>query len=104
MRTENRLAISSTFKMWLMPIMLVLENDEANFQALNVGSGKATTVLEYAQAVLSRLTRTVDLNISSEYRGAGTTATAFPVSRSSRRWAGAPGRHLRDHERFSGLD
>jgi dTDP-L-rhamnose 4-epimerase len=48
--------------------MLVLENDGANFQALNVGSGKATTVLEYAQTVLCKLARTVDLSISGEYR------------------------------------
>jgi dTDP-L-rhamnose 4-epimerase len=48
--------------------MVVLENDGANFKALNVGSGKATTVLEYAQTVLRKLDRTVDLTISHEYR------------------------------------
>jgi dTDP-L-rhamnose 4-epimerase len=48
--------------------MLVLENEAANFQALNVGSGKATTVLEYAQRVLCKVARTGDLNISAEYR------------------------------------
>jgi len=48
--------------------MLVLESEAANFQALNVGSGKATTVLEYAQAVLRKLSRTGELNISGEYR------------------------------------
>jgi dTDP-L-rhamnose 4-epimerase len=48
--------------------MLVLEKDDANFQALNVGSGKETTVLEYGQAVLDRLSSSVDLQISGEYR------------------------------------
>jgi len=35
--------------------MRVLESDAANFQAFNVGSGKATTVLEYANLVRKRL-------------------------------------------------
>jgi dTDP-L-rhamnose 4-epimerase len=48
--------------------MLVLENDEANFQAFNVGSGKRTTVLEYAEAVLARIGSEVDLQVSGEYR------------------------------------
>jgi dTDP-L-rhamnose 4-epimerase len=48
--------------------MLVLDKNEADFQALNVGSGKETTVLEYGQAVLDRLRCSVELKISGEYR------------------------------------
>lgn len=48
--------------------MLVLESDDANFQALNVGSGKATTVLDYAKTVMNRLSCAAKLHISGEYR------------------------------------
>ena len=48
--------------------MLVLEKDEANFQAFNVGSGKRTTVIEYAQIVQAKLGSDVDLQVSGEYR------------------------------------
>jgi dTDP-L-rhamnose 4-epimerase len=48
--------------------MLVLEDDHANFQALNVGSGKATTVAEYAETVLRKLACNVEIDTSGEYR------------------------------------
>jgi dTDP-L-rhamnose 4-epimerase len=48
--------------------MLVLEKDTADFQALNVGSGRTTTVLEYAQTVLDRLSLDAQLHLSGEYR------------------------------------
>ena len=48
--------------------MRVLECENANFQAFNVGSGKATTVLEYANLVREKLSSTVDLDFSGEYR------------------------------------
>jgi dTDP-L-rhamnose 4-epimerase len=48
--------------------MLVLHDDRANFQALNVGCGQATTVLEYARMVLRKLSSTVEVNVSGEYR------------------------------------
>lgn len=48
--------------------MLVLENDTADFQAFNVGSGRTTTVLEYAQAVLARLSLHDELQLCGEYR------------------------------------
>jgi dTDP-L-rhamnose 4-epimerase len=48
--------------------MLALEKDDANFQAFNVGSGKQTTVLEYAQVVLAKARSEVELQISGEYR------------------------------------
>src|SRR5258708_31100545 len=48
--------------------MLVLERDDANFQAFNVGSGKPTTVLEYANAVRKKLAAEIKINLSEEYR------------------------------------
>jgi dTDP-L-rhamnose 4-epimerase len=48
--------------------MLVLEKEGGDFQAFNVGSGRATTVLEYANAVSRRLQSPVDFDISGEYR------------------------------------
>jgi dTDP-L-rhamnose 4-epimerase len=48
--------------------MLVLECDDANFQAYNVGSGKPTTVLEYANLVGRKLSSEVQINVSGEYR------------------------------------
>jgi dTDP-L-rhamnose 4-epimerase len=48
--------------------MLVLEKDEANGQAFNVGGGRATTILEYARQVLSRIPNPAGLDVSGEYR------------------------------------
>jgi dTDP-L-rhamnose 4-epimerase len=48
--------------------MLVLERDAANFQAYNVGSGKPTTVLQYANLVLGRLSSPSELRITGEFR------------------------------------
>ena len=47
--------------------MLVLQKDEADFQAFNVGSGSATTVCEYAKRVLRRIP-SAQVKISGEYR------------------------------------
>jgi dTDP-L-rhamnose 4-epimerase len=48
--------------------MCVLENDAADFQPFNVGSGKPTTVLEYAKLVRERLSSAVELKMAGEYR------------------------------------
>jgi dTDP-L-rhamnose 4-epimerase len=48
--------------------MRVLESDEANFQAFNVGSGQSTTVLEYANLVRGKLSTDVQISLSGEYR------------------------------------
>ena len=48
--------------------MRVLESDDANFQAFNVGSGKLTTVLEYANLVRKKLSSDVEISLSGEYR------------------------------------
>lgn len=48
--------------------MLTLEKDEANGQAFNVGSGRSTTILEYARHVLSHVPNPAGFEVSSEYR------------------------------------
>jgi dTDP-L-rhamnose 4-epimerase len=48
--------------------MLVLRKDEADFQAFNVGSGRSTSVLDYAQAVREKVQRSVDFLLPGEYR------------------------------------
>jgi dTDP-L-rhamnose 4-epimerase len=48
--------------------MRVLESENANFQAFNVGSGKATTVLEYADLVRKKLSSQIELDFTGEYR------------------------------------
>lgn len=48
--------------------MLVMQKDDANFQAFNVGSGKPTGVLEYAHAVLDLVSGRADFHIAGEYR------------------------------------
>lgn len=48
--------------------MRVLETDDADFQAFNVGSGKGTTVLEYADLVRKKLDSSIELLFSGEYR------------------------------------
>lgn len=52
--------------------MLVLEKDEANGQAFNVGSGCAATILEYARRVIERVPNSVGLDVSGEYRRSDT--------------------------------
>jgi dTDP-L-rhamnose 4-epimerase len=48
--------------------MLVLERDDANFQAFNVGSGNPLGVTAYAQAMLSKLSSNVGFRMAGEYR------------------------------------
>jgi dTDP-L-rhamnose 4-epimerase len=48
--------------------MLVFEKDEANYGAYNVGSGKATTVLEYAEKLSRKLNKNIEPSIPGEYR------------------------------------
>jgi dTDP-L-rhamnose 4-epimerase len=48
--------------------LLVLEKDAANFQSFNVGSGQATTVLEYADLVRKKTGSCSELHIAGEYR------------------------------------
>lgn len=48
--------------------MIVLRENRADFQAFNVGSGRPTSVLDYAQAVRSKVGGTIDLRLPGEYR------------------------------------
>jgi dTDP-L-rhamnose 4-epimerase len=48
--------------------MRVFESDAADFQAFNVGSGKRTTVLEYADLVRKRLSSDAEMSFGGEYR------------------------------------
>lgn len=48
--------------------MLVLREDETDFQAFNVGSGRSTSVIEYAHAVRDKVGYPVELEMPGEYR------------------------------------
>ncbi len=48
--------------------MLVLEKDAANGQPFNVGSGQATSVIEYAQLVRDKVGNEVEFRMPAEYR------------------------------------
>jgi len=48
--------------------MLVLRSEEANYQVFNVGSGKPTTVLEYAELLAEKLGKDIEPLIPGEYR------------------------------------
>jgi dTDP-L-rhamnose 4-epimerase len=61
--------------------MCVLESDAANFQAFNVGSGKRTTVLEYANLVRKKLSSDVGIRFSEEYRRGDNRHSASKVDK-----------------------
>lgn len=48
--------------------MRVLESEDANFQAFNVGSGSPTTIVDYANTVRRKLSSEVALSFTGEYR------------------------------------
>jgi len=48
--------------------MRVLESDDANFQAFNVGSGSPTTIVDYANTVRGKLSSEVAFSFTGEYR------------------------------------
>jgi dTDP-L-rhamnose 4-epimerase len=48
--------------------MLVLRKDEADFKAFNIGSGVATSVREFAEAVRGKLRSAVPIELPNEYR------------------------------------
>jgi len=48
--------------------LLVLEKEESNYEVYNVGCGKATTVLEYAEKLSSKLDKGIEPLIPGEYR------------------------------------
>ncbi len=48
--------------------MLALQNDSANAQAFNVGSGRPTSVIDYAHLVREKVGNDVEFHIPGEYR------------------------------------
>jgi len=64
--------------------MLVLERDEANFQAFNVGSGTPLTVRAYAHAILDKLSSGVDLQMTREYRRGDNRHSVSSIEKLSR--------------------
>lgn len=48
--------------------LLVMEQDEANYQVFNVGSGRSTTVLEYAALLARKLAKTLEPQLTGEFR------------------------------------
>jgi dTDP-L-rhamnose 4-epimerase len=48
--------------------MLVLEKEESNYEVYNVGSGEASTVLNYAQKLTSKLGKHIKPLIPGEFR------------------------------------
>ena len=64
--------------------MLALERDEANFQAFNVGSGRSTTVLDYANALSQKLGKDVEFTFPGEYRRGDNRHSVSSISKLSR--------------------
>jgi dTDP-L-rhamnose 4-epimerase len=64
--------------------MLVLEQDVANFQAFNVGSGIPTNIIAYADAVLKKLSSGATQRISGEYRRGDNRHSVSGIERLSR--------------------
>ena len=48
--------------------MLVLEKEESNYEVYNVGSGKATTVLDYAKKLTKKLDKEIKPFVRGEFR------------------------------------
>ena len=48
--------------------MMALEDERANYEAFNVGGGKATTVIEYARLLARKLNKAIEPVIPGEYR------------------------------------
>jgi dTDP-L-rhamnose 4-epimerase len=64
--------------------MLVLEKDEADFQAFNVGSGIAISVLEYAEAVRAKLESAAPIEFPNEYRRGDNRHTVSSIAKLQR--------------------
>jgi dTDP-L-rhamnose 4-epimerase len=64
--------------------MLVLQKDEADFRAFNVGGGTGTTVLEYAEAVRAKLKSAIPTQIPGEYRRGDNRHTVSSIEKLQR--------------------
>jgi len=75
--------------------MLVLERTEANWQAFNVGSGRPTSVLEYARVVREKIGNDIEFLIPAEYRTGDNRHSVSSISKlQSLGWS--PNRSLSD--------
>lgn len=74
---------------------LVLKSDAANYRAFNVGSGRAMTVIEYADAVTKKLGREIPIQISGEYRRGDNRHSVSSISE-LRKLGWSPKRSLAD--------
>jgi dTDP-L-rhamnose 4-epimerase len=61
--------------------VLALESSDANFQVLNVGGGRAVTVLEFARIMLEILDSKLEPRVAGEFRLGDTRHTVSEVSR-----------------------
>ncbi len=48
--------------------LLAMQNDKANYQVFNVGTGRSLRVLDIARALIKKLGSSVDIDIVSKYR------------------------------------
>lgn len=61
--------------------MVALERDEANYEAFNVGSGRAYSVLEYARKLAKALGKEVEPEVPGEYRVGDTRHSVSDISK-----------------------
>jgi dTDP-L-rhamnose 4-epimerase len=73
--------------------MLVLREDAADFQAFNVGSGRSTSVLEYAHAIREKVGCAVELELPGEYRRGDNRHSVSSIAK-IRKLGWEPGRNL----------
>jgi len=75
--------------------MLALEKDAANAQAFNVGSGRPTSVIDYARLVREKIGNKVEVRIPGEYRTGDNRHSVSSISKlQALGWA--PSRSLSD--------
>jgi dTDP-L-rhamnose 4-epimerase len=74
---------------------MVLKSDAANYLPFNVGSGVATTVLQYAEAVTRKIGREVPISMHGEYRRGDNRHSVSSIAR-LRKLGWAPKRSLSD--------
>jgi dTDP-L-rhamnose 4-epimerase len=61
--------------------MLALEKDSANDQAFNVGSGRSTSVADYARLVREKIGNEVEFRIPGEYRAGDNRNSVSSISK-----------------------
>jgi dTDP-L-rhamnose 4-epimerase len=61
--------------------VLAMESEAADFQVLNVGGGRAVTVLEFAHIMLDAFSSDLEARVAGEYRIGDTRHTVSDISR-----------------------